>query len=483
MGAIHWLDSLKPPSSSYHFEWEMKNFSSEFRLPASLENPRSESESEGGGARRKEETTKQEGNNNDNNNNEESEELERAKCEWDFRLSTVIVSSASSGTVSDTLGVIEFDPSDSFVATGGIARKIRIYSSKTLLPNTALCDHDLSLLDHARACDYYITTPAKLSSLRWRPGSGGRILGSGDYDGVVTEYDLERQIPVFERDEHGGRRVWSVDYSHYDPLLGASGSDDGTMQMWDPRCDRDGGRSVAVVRPGITGNSSVCSVEFSPFHDALVAVGCTDRKAYGYDIRKMSDPVMVLEGHTRTVTYVRFADAETLVSAGTDGCLKLWNVKDSGLIRSYTGHVNNRSFVGLSVWRNGGLFGCGSENNEVFVYDRSGVSRHVADRGFVSSVCWRQVGEDQCTLVAGGSDGVLQGARPLTHKGRGPLYTCGLRPQSHGAATPSSRWGEGMRKGGKRFMTPKEIKLIKNKMEEEYSRLNKDKQDITNKYI
>lgn len=410
MGASHWWESLKPPSSSsalHHIEWEMRNFSSELHLP-SLENPKSELE--GGGGRKE----KRRGN-LEPEPEPEPEESQTGRCEWNFSLSTV-VSSSSSGIASDTLGVIEFDPSENFVATGGIARKIRIYSLTTLRPN----DDDGSLLelDHSSACDYYICTPAKLSSLRWKPGSGGRILGSGDYDGVVTEYDLERKIPVFERDEHGGRRVWSVDYSHWDPFLGASGSEDGTMQMWDPRCD-NGGKGVATVRPGGTG-SSVCSVEFSPFDGVLLAVGCADRKAYGYDIRKMTDPVLVLEGHRKTVTYVRFLDAQALVSAGTDGCLKLWDVKDSRLIRTYTGHVNNRSFVGLSVQRNGGLLGCGSENNEVFVYDQRWGrpvwvhgfgSRHVGDNhghGFVSSVCWGQAGEDQCTLVAGGSDGVLQ---------------------------------------------------------------------------
>ena len=43
---------------------------------------------------------------------------------------------------------------------------------------------------------------------------------------------------------------------------------------------------------------------------------------------------------------------------------------DDGLIRVYMGHVNSRNFVALSVWRTGGLVGFGSENNNLFVYDR-----------------------------------------------------------------------------------------------------------------
>ncbi|XP_030536702.1 WD repeat-containing protein RUP2 [Rhodamnia argentea] len=339
------------------------------------------------------------------------EEEGRARCEWDFHLHTVISSSdAASSSASDTLGVIEFDPPGALIATGGIARKIRIYGLSSLVPQE-IDPPTIAFLEHSSACSYYICTPAKLSSLRWRPGSGSRVIGSGDYDGVVTEYDLERQVPVFERDEHGGRRIWSVDYSSWGMAVGASGSDDGTMQLWDPRCG-DGGRCLSMVRPGEAGRSTaVCSVEFSPFDSATVAVGCADWRAYTYDLRNMSGPVRVFDGHAKTVTYTKFLSAHAMVSASIDGCLKQWSVADACAVRTYRGHVNTRSFVGLSVCRDGGLIACGSESDQVFVYDaRWGepIWAHRFEGGFVSSVCWRQAGSDRCTLVAGGSDGALQ---------------------------------------------------------------------------
>ncbi|GMN44621.1 hypothetical protein TIFTF001_013822 [Ficus carica] len=426
MGAFHWLKNPKTSNNinnnnnnnnnffssvTNSYEWEMKNLSS------NSERTRRE------GKERENSNVDQHEQQHNNNQMEqdEAEETDRARCDWDFHLRTVVCSRASSTpAASDALGVIEFDPSDSVLATGGIARKIRIYRLSSLLPDGG---GDVTVLDHPGAYDYYICTPAKLSSLRWRPGSGGGVLGSGDYDGVVTEYDLERKMPVFERDEHGGRRVWSVDYSYWDfnSVMAASGSDDGTMQMWDPRCDA--GECVATVRPSVTRTSPVCCVEFNPFGGPLIAVGCADRRAYGYDVRKLSDPVLILDGHQKTVTYVRFLDGRTMVSSGTDGCLKLWNIEDARAVRTYRGHVNSRSFVGLSVWRNGGLLGCGSENNQVFVYDkRWGEPIWVrgfgptgspspglgCEKGFVGSVCWRQAGADECTLVAGGSDGALR---------------------------------------------------------------------------
>ncbi|KAG8381344.1 hypothetical protein BUALT_Bualt06G0112600 [Buddleja alternifolia] len=348
-------------------------------------------------------------------NSSKHEDDQKPRCEWDFNLSTVISSSAAA---SDAIGVVEFNHDDTVLATGGIARKIRIYSVETILkPNNG--EKEVNYIDHAAACEFYICTPAKLSSMKWRPGSGSRVIGSGDYDGVVMEYDLEKRVPVFERDEHGGRRVWSIDYSHWDPTLGASGSDDGTMQMWDPRCADSGYKCVSSVQPNRVSGSPVCSVEFNPFGGHVVAVGCADRRIYGYDVRKLVDPVFVLDGHGKAVTYTRFLDLRTLISASVDGCLMMWDAEDCSLIRTYKGHFNSRRFVGLSVWRNGGLLSCGSENNQVFVYDKrwgdpvwvrgfKSLVQSQSDRGFVSGVCWRQTGEERCTLVAGGSDGVLQ---------------------------------------------------------------------------
>ncbi|KAL2248641.1 WD repeat-containing protein RUP2-like [Sesamum indicum] len=383
-------------------EWEMRNFSSHFRL----QQPGSVIPYTIRGRQ-----------------NEEGEQPRAAvddqpRCEWDFNLSAVISSAAAGCAVgSDAIGVVEFDRSNSFFATGGIARKIRIYNAQKLLLSRENGDGNAAFLDHSAACEYYMCTPAKLSSLKWKPGSGSRVIGSGDYDGVVMEYDLEKRVPVFERDEHGGRRVWSMDYSNWNPTLGGSGSDDGTMQVWDTRCDM--GKTLASVEPDRYGCSPVCSVEFNPFGGFLVAVGCSDHKIYGYDVRRMVDPVFILDGHRKAVTYTRFLDQQKIVSSSTDGCLKMWDAENQHLIRTYKGHVNSRRFVGLSVWRTGGLFSCGSENNQVYVYDMrwgkpiwvGGFEQAAQPRcepGFVSGVCWRETGGERCTLVAGGSDGVLQ---------------------------------------------------------------------------
>ncbi|CAL9203385.1 unnamed protein product [Musa hybrid cultivar] len=180
----------------------------------------------------------------------------------------------------------------------GIARKIRIYSLRTLLPPEGHAGGAAAFYGHSTACDFYICTPAKLGSLRWLPASGGRVLGSGGYDGVVTEYDEERRVEVFERDEHAG---WHC-------------------RRWDTR--RGGNGCVGVARPG----AAVCGVEFDPGGGPWVGVGSADRHAYVYDVRAVSaGPVAVFAVHGRAVTYVRFAGGpgRAVVSSGTDGSHRL----------------------------------------------------------------------------------------------------------------------------------------------------------------
>lgn len=193
----------------------------------------------------------------------------------------------------------------------------------------------------------------------------------------------------------------------------------------------------------------VCSVEFDKAEEAAaglhIGLGCADKKAYVYDLRNISaGPVTTFSGHVRTVTYVRFAGGGRVVTSGVDGRHRMWEVESGREVRVYRGHVNERSFVGMDVYRGhvssgvhgGGLIGCGSESGEVYVYDmrwgepiwvegfgvgggyNNSYEREEGGRGncggggpgFVSAVCWREVREDEDErgLVAGGSNGVVK---------------------------------------------------------------------------
>lgn len=148
--------------------------------------------------------------------------------------------------------------------------------------------------------------------------------------------------------------------------------------------------------------ANVCCVQLS--HSShLLAFGSADYKIYCYDLRNTRIPWCTLSGHGKAISYVKFLDSETIVSASTDNTLKLWDLKrtnPSGLSTNacsltLSGHTNEKvcfiiisifnclkhyvpmtiivaiwylscslqNFVGLSVCD--GYILCGSETNEV----------------------------------------------------------------------------------------------------------------------
>lgn len=96
--------------------------------------------------------------------------------------------------------------------------------------------------------------------------------------------------------------------------------------------------------------ANVCCVQFSPHSTHLLAFGSSDYKTYCYDLRNARTPWCVLAGHEKAVSYVKFLDSETIVTASTDNTLKLWDLNktsSSGLSNnacslSFSGHTNEK---------------------------------------------------------------------------------------------------------------------------------------------
>ncbi|KAF9610830.1 hypothetical protein IFM89_025196 [Coptis chinensis] len=309
---------------------------------------------------------------------------------------------------------INFDRDRELFATAGVARKIKVF------------EYDM-ILNKDRGIHYPVIEMAsrsKLSSICWNSYIKSQI-ASCDFEGVVQIWDVTRGQVFMEMKEHE-KRVWSVDFSLADPTKLASGSDDGAVKLWNINQAIlllhlvDGG-SIGTIRT----KANVCCVQFPPNLARSLVFGSADHKIYCYDLRNTKMPWCTLMGHTKTVSYVKFIDSTTLVSASTDNSLKLWDlskctseVLDSS-IQTFTGHTNVKNFVGLSVYD--GYIATGSETNEVFIYHKafpmpmisfdfsredsfSGHEIHDATQ-FVSSVCWRG---QSSTLVAANSTGNIK---------------------------------------------------------------------------
>ncbi|XP_076915437.1 protein SPA1-RELATED 2-like [Bidens hawaiensis] len=312
---------------------------------------------------------------------------------------------ANSGNVICSLG---FDRDEDYFATAGVSRKIKIYDYHALLKDSV----DI----HYRAVE--MSNKSKLSSICWN-NYIRNYLASTDYDGAVNIWDAGTGEAISHHIEHE-RRAWSVDFSRVDPIKFASGSDDCSVKLW----SINEKKSLTTIKTV----ANVCCVQFSPYSTHLLSFGSADYKTYCYDLRNVSTPMCILSDHGRAISYVKFLDYGTLVSASTDNTLKLWDLNKTefgclstnSCILTFKGHTNEKNFVGLSVAD--GYIACGSETNEVFAYYRSlpmPITSHKfgsidpissketehENNHFVSSVCWRQKSD---TVLAANSSGCLK---------------------------------------------------------------------------
>ncbi|KAJ2775910.1 hypothetical protein IWQ57_000067 [Coemansia nantahalensis] len=339
---------------------------------------------------------------------------------------------------------IEFDRDEEIFAVAGVARKIKIYDYTNVMQQAEAWGDYSSGKAHLRrpgqaggrqewwsregdgaedepaaamstmmqypAAEY--TNRSKISCLSFNPYIKAQLACS-DYDGTVSLWDVGAGTPTMSLGEHE-KRAWSLDFSHADPTRLCSGSDDGKVKIWTTN------RRSSVLT--IEGKANVCCVRFNPLHGNILSFGSADHNVHCFDLRAPKQPLCVLRGHRKAVSYTRFLTPDEIISASTDSSLKLWNMRTQECIRTYTGHANEKNFVGLTI-SNGEWIACGSENNTMYAYHRNlshpavthrfgncnpvtGVEQVEDDPSlFVSAVCWKNRTN---TILSANSQGIIK---------------------------------------------------------------------------
>ncbi|KAK8599145.1 hypothetical protein V6N13_077079 [Hibiscus sabdariffa] len=325
-----------------------------------------------------------------------------------------------SGEFNNSASVIcslSFDRDEDFFAAAGVSKKIKIFEFNSLFNDSV--DVHYPVIE--------MSNKSKLSCVCWN-NYIKNYLASTDHDGLVKLWDASTGQAISHYIEHE-KRAWSVDFSRVYPTKLASGSDDCSVKLWSINEKNCLGTIKNIA--------NVCCVQFSAHSTHLLAFGSADYKTYCYDLRNARAPWCVLGGHDKAVSFVKFVDSETVVTASTDNTLKLWDLNrtSSGGLSSnacsltFHGHTNEKNFVGLSVAD--GYIACGSETNEVYAYYRSmamPITSHKFgsidpisgketddDNGmFVSSVCWR--GKSNMAVAANSSGCIKIPVKPVQRR-------------------------------------------------------------------
>ncbi|CAG8660636.1 6915_t:CDS:2, partial [Paraglomus occultum] len=108
-------------------------------------------------------------------------------------------------------------------------------------------------------------------------------------------------------------------------------------------------------------NNSICTIEkkanINPDVSHCMAFGSADHHIHYHDLRQPRDPYLSIEGIERPFP------------TSTDSSLRLWDANKQACIRTYTGHTNEKNFVGLTT--SADWISCGSEDNAVYTYYKS----------------------------------------------------------------------------------------------------------------
>ncbi|KAI8820088.1 WD40-repeat-containing domain protein [Fimicolochytrium jonesii] len=294
---------------------------------------------------------------------------------------------------------IDFDKDDEFFATAGVLKKIKIFDFANVLHDyvknsTLVADEEIAsaktsssplsanrkrkrsqMASESEEADSQgdmvprfpvieIDCPSKVSCLAWDPEEKSR-LASADYEGVLRLWDSSNGQLVQSHEEHENR-IWSLDWCPSEKSRFASASDDAKGKIWTVN-QKDAVATVSSV-------ANLCSVRWNPTVPHHVAFGSADHHIHYYDIRNLHHPLHIFRGHRRAVSYVRFKDHDTLISCSTDCTMRMWKLSESfqtgesQCVRTFSGHLNEKNFVGMSLDCNGEFLACGSETNDVVVY-------------------------------------------------------------------------------------------------------------------
>ncbi|KAK7487262.1 hypothetical protein BaRGS_00021490 [Batillaria attramentaria] len=275
---------------------------------------------------------------------------------------------------SSIVSSIEFDRDCDFFAIAGVTKKIKVYEYETVIKDAV----DIHYPTLEMLCQ------SKISCVAWSSYHKGG-LASSDYEGTVSLWDANTgsRVKLFQEHE---KRCWSVDYNRMDPRLLASGSDDCKVKLWSSNVDH----SIASLEA----KANVCCVKFNPESRFHLAFGSADHCVHYYDLRHTRQPVGVFRGHKKAVSYVKFLSNHEVVSASTDSQLKLWDLKRPNAICTFTGHTNEKNFVGLAT--DGDYVACGSENNSLYMYYK-GLAKQIMTYKFdtVRSVLEKERKDDE----------------------------------------------------------------------------------------
>lgn len=171
-----------------------------------------------------------------------------------------------------------------------------------------------------------------VNDVKWSHGNYDRIIATAVANGRIVVYDLQRPGLQLCRFQGHNRQVHKLAFNPHLPSWLLSGSQDGTIRMWDLRsASANRGTSTCGSKHSYQGNSdTIRDVRWSPTDGVVFATASDSGAIQMWDYRKVNAPLMRIAAHDRPCFAVDWhPDGKHIVSGGTDRQVKVWDFSSS----------------------------------------------------------------------------------------------------------------------------------------------------------
>lgn len=228
-----------------------------------------------------------------------------------------------------------------------------------------------------------------VKDVKWSHGNYDRIIATAVANGRIVVYDLQQPALQLCRFQGHNRQVHRLAFNPHLASWLLSGSQDGTIRMWDLRAaSTNRGLSTCGSKHVYQGNSdAIRDVRWSPSDGVVFATASDSGAIQMWDSRKTSAPLMRIAAHDRPCFAVDWhPDGKHIVSGGTDRQVKVWDFSSSAERRQKPAfHFRTPQAITNLRWRPPSWVGDSPASGEwqssqiVTVYDKEDPRIHLWD--------------------------------------------------------------------------------------------------------